>query len=300
VLVLVAAPAAASDSATSGSPMPDLPYNACNNTSLPTDYGTNFPTPNDPYGFGYYNQTAIGWEGNWYAPFAYLSGSYFARGVPTTYTDSGGTEYCGAMYSFGVYTYGLPAGQAPPAQSETWTEADGYLPALTTSFTRNKIHIAITDFANQQTIAGNPVELVYTHITVHNGTTSAVDVPPDATGPNLVQLDSNSDTVAAGATTTHDFVAAVDVFGSGKALPTTTVITQDAASYRQAYRHMADYWNQQLSAIPKLTLPNVSLPDTNGLTNPGTAMDNAYKAASVYTDIVQSGEAPFSGANNYD
>jgi len=297
--VLVAAPAAASDSTTS-SPMPDLPYNACNNTSLPTDYGTNFPTPNDPYGAGYYNQTVIGWEGNWYAPFAYLSGSYFARGVPTTYTDSGGTEYCGAMYSFGVYNYGLKSGQAPPAQSETWTEADGYLPALTTSFTRNKIHIAITDFADKQTIAGNPVELVYTHITVHNSTTSAVDVPPDATGPNLVQLDSNPDTVAAGTTTTHDFVAAVDVFGSGKALPATTVITQDAASYRQAYQQMADYWNQQLSAIPKLSLPNVSLPDTNNLKDPGTSMDNAYKAASVYTDIVQSGEAPFSGANNYD
>ena len=28
----------------------------------------------------------------------------------------------------------MQAGQAPPAQSETWTEADGYLPALTTSF----------------------------------------------------------------------------------------------------------------------------------------------------------------------
>jgi hypothetical protein len=144
VLVLVAAPAAASNGATSGSPMPDLPYNACNNTSLPTDYGTNFPTPNDPYGFGYYNQTAIGWEGNWYAPFAYLSGSYFARGVPTTYTDSGGTQYCGAMYSFGVYTYGLKTGQAPPAQSETWTEADGYLPALTTSFTSELTRVSCT------------------------------------------------------------------------------------------------------------------------------------------------------------
>jgi hypothetical protein len=284
----------------SGASTPDLPYNACNNTSLPTDYGTNFPTPNDPYGFGYYNETVLGWEGNWYAPFAYLSGSYFARGVPTTYTDSGGTQYCGAMYSFGVYNYGLSANQAPPAQSETWTEADGYLPALTTSFTRDGVHISITDFADKQTIAGNPVELVYTRITVHNGNSTAEDVPSDATGPNLVQLDTNSDTVAPGATTNHDFVAATDVFGSGKALPTAAAIARDAKSYDAAYRHMTDYWNGRLSAIPTMSLPNVSLPDTDNLTDPGTAMDNAYKAAFVYTRIVQSGDAEFSGADNYD
>jgi guanyl-specific ribonuclease Sa len=280
----------------SSGPMPNLPYNACNDTSLPTDYGTNFPTPNDPYGFGYYNQTAIGWEGNWYAPFAYLSGSYFARGVPATYTDQSGTRYCGAMYSFGVYTYGLNKDQAPPAQSETWNEADGYLPALTTSFTRNNIHITITDFADKQTIAGNPVELVYTRITVHNGTSAAADVPPDATGPNLVELDASPETVPAKATVTHDFVAAVDAFG-GK-LPTIT--RREAAPYDEAYHHMASYWNERLSAIPRLSLPNVGLPDTNNLKNPGAAMDNAYRAAFVYTRIVQSGDAPFSGANNYD
>ena len=75
------------------------------------------PCPSDPNGFGFANQSVIGWEGNYYAPFAYLSGSYFARGVPQQYTQSG-TTYCGAMYSFGAYTYGLSAGQAPaPARS---------------------------------------------------------------------------------------------------------------------------------------------------------------------------------------
>ena len=89
-----------------------MPVNSCQNSALPRDYGTNFPTPNDPNGFGYANQTVIGWEGNYYAPFAYLSGSYFARGVPLTYQANGkGTTYCGAMYSFGVYTHGLAAGR---------------------------------------------------------------------------------------------------------------------------------------------------------------------------------------------
>src|SRR5580700_8536012 len=86
-------------------PLPSLPVNACHNSSLPQDYGTNFPVPNDPNGFGFANQTVIGWEGNYYAPFAYLSGSYFARGVPDTYTQ-GDQSYCGAMYHGGR----VPAG----------------------------------------------------------------------------------------------------------------------------------------------------------------------------------------------
>lgn len=48
-------PTAAQTSA--GSPgqlqhLPAMPVNICQNSSLPRDYGTNFPTPNDPHGFG--------------------------------------------------------------------------------------------------------------------------------------------------------------------------------------------------------------------------------------------------------
>ncbi|MGH3278073.1 MAG: hypothetical protein ACRDNW_02940, partial [Trebonia sp.] len=176
-LVGMAMPVAAKAAGTPGSPtagppgvgqlqpMPTLPVNICQSSALPRDYGTNFPTPGDPDGFGFANQTVIGWEGNYYAPFEYLSGSYFARGVPDTYQPGGsGQAYCGAMYSFGVYTYGLAAGQAPPAGSVQWTEADGYLPAMTTSFTRNDVAISITDFANEQSLDGSPVELVYTRV----------------------------------------------------------------------------------------------------------------------------------------
>src|SRR5215469_6518967 len=48
--------------------LPNLPVNACNDSTLPRDYGTNFPVPNDPSGFGFANQSVIGWEGNIYAP----------------------------------------------------------------------------------------------------------------------------------------------------------------------------------------------------------------------------------------
>ena len=284
-------------------PLPGLPVNACNNASLPTDYGTNFPTPSDPNGFGFANQTAIGWTGNYYAPFEYLSGSYFARGVPDTYKQ-GSTSYCGQMYAFGAYTYGLASGQAPAAGSVHWSMADGHLPAMITSFTRNVVAITITDFADQQTIGGHPVEIVYTRISVTNHGSARVTVPPGASGSGLVELDQASDDVAPGQTVNHDFVAPVDTFGSGQPLPTLTAATPGQASsvdtYATAYTHMAQYWEEQVSVAPTLSLPNVSLANTNNLADPGTAIDNAYKAAYVYTRIVQTAESEFSGANNYD
>jgi NPCBM-associated, NEW3 domain of alpha-galactosidase len=285
-------------------PLPNLPVNSCNDPTLPQSYGTNFPVPGDPHGFGFANQTVIGWEGNIYAPFGYLSGSYFARGVPAHY-QQGGQTYCGAMYSFAAYDYGLAAGQAPAPGSVQWTMADGYLPALTTSFTRAGVKISITDFADRQAIGGSPVELVYTRVAVTNNGSSAVTVPAGQSGPGLVALNDEADSVQPGRTARHDFVAAVDTFTVGGTLPGADALTPGqpgtgALPYDRAYQHVARYWNQRLSVIPKLSLPNLTLPDTGGLANPGEAIDNAYKAAFVYTRIVEVGKAPFSGANNYD
>jgi hypothetical protein len=284
-------------------PMPSLPVNACHNSALPRDYGTNFPTPSDPNGFGFANETAIGWEGNLYAPFEYLSGSYFARGVPATY-QSGNQSLCGGMYTFGAYTYGLAPGKAPAPGSVQWTMADNYLPAMTTSFTRNQVAISITDFANAQSIGGHSVELVYTRVSVTNHGSAAVSVPPGQSGPNLASLNQSPDTVQPGQTVHHDFVAAVDTFSTTVSLPSVSALTPSAGNsgalpYDAAYRHMTDYWRHRLSVTPRLSLPNVTLAGTNNLHDPGTAIDNAYKAAFVYTRIVQVGDAPFSAANNY-
>ncbi len=297
------APAPGQPAAVTLDPLPNLPVNACNDSTLPRDYGTNFPVPNDPSGFGFANQTVIGWEGNIYAPFEYLSGSYFARGVPQKFTQ-GNSNYCGAMYSFGVYNYGLAAGQAPAPGSVQWSMANGYLPAMTTSFTRNNVAISITDFASKQTIAGNPAELVYTRVQVTNNGSAAVSVPSGQSGPNLVELDNASNTVQPGQTVDHDFVAAVDTFTVGGTLPTVADLTSTtshsaAESYDSAFSDMSSFWNGRLKAIPILSLPDVSLPNTNGLANPGDAIDNAYKAAFIYTRIVQVDKSPFSGANNY-
>ncbi len=275
--------------------LPNIAPNACQNSSLPKAYGTNFPTPSDPNGEGFSNQTTIGWDGNYWPVFEYLSGSFFARGVVNTYTQSG-TSYCGAMYSFSAYDFG----GAPGAQSVQWTEASGYLPAMTTTRTVGSVVIAITDFADKVTIGGNPFMLIYTRVAVTNNGSSAVSVPPGGSGPNLIQLTSSSlSTVQPGQTNDNDFVVAVDNFGTGVALPTGTALSGSAPDYNTAFSQMTTYWNGRLAATPTFSLPNLTLPNTGSLANPGTALANAFKAGTIYDLMMQVGKSEFSAANNY-
>jgi len=275
--------------------LPVINTNACGNSSLPRDYGTNFPVPSDPNGQGFSNDSVIGWDGNMWPAYEYLSGSFFARGVTTTYS-AGGTSYCGAMYSFSAYDFG----GAPGAQSVQWTEASGYLPAMTTTRTSGSVGISITDFADKVTIGGNPFLLVYARVAVTNNGTAAVNVPPGGSGPNLIQLTSTSlSTVQPGQTNDNDFVVAVDNFGTGAALPTGTALSSAAPSYDTAFSQMTSYWNGRIAQTASFTLPNLTLPNTGGLANPGTALSNAYKAGTIYDLMMQVGKNEFSGANNY-
>jgi hypothetical protein len=120
--------------------LPNVNPNACQNSSLPLAYGTNFPVPSDPNGQGFANQTTIGWDGNYWPVFEYLSGSFFARGVVNTYTANA-KSYCGAMYSFSAYDFG----GAPGPQLVQWTEDSGYLPAMTTTRTVGSV-VAVDSF----------------------------------------------------------------------------------------------------------------------------------------------------------
>ena len=279
--------------------LPSISVNSCNNSSLPKSFGTNFPVPTDPFAFGFFDQSIIGWEQNVYAPITYLSGSFFARGVPTTFAQ-GSTTYCGAMYSFGVYTFGLASGQAPAARSVQWTMASGYLPALTTSFSRNGLAVSIQNFADKVTIGSGSFELVYSRVHLTNNGTAAVTVDPGATGPNRAVIANPSNTLQPGQSSNHDYVVAVDNFGSGQALPGASTLASSAPTFDTAFNQMSAHWNNWLASTPVFNLPNVTLPNTNSLANPGTAMANSYKATFVYTRIIQVADAQFSGANNYD
>jgi hypothetical protein len=275
--------------------LPDVAPNACHDSTLPRSYGTNFPNPNDPFGQGFFNDTALGWDGNFWPVTEYLSGSFFARGVPTTFR-SGSTTLCGAMYSFGIYQLNGPR----PAQSVRWTQDNGYLPAMRTSFTSGGVAVAIKDFADKVTIGGQPFLLVYTRVSVTNNGTAAVTIDPNGTGPNLLRLTSAAlNTVQPGQNSNHDYVVAVDNFGTGATLPTGRTLSSGAPGFDTAYTQMVNYWNGRLAETTNLTLPDVTLPDTGNLANPGTAMTNAFKAGEIYLLMMQVGEAQFSAANNY-
>src|SRR5579863_4151772 len=219
-------PGAAGPGATTFQAPPTLPTHAANtagnacSASLPADWGTNFPYPADPYapttdgGVAVKNQSIIGWEGNYYAPFAYLSGSFFARGVNGTFTQ-GASSFCGTMFSFGIY--GSSGAHAPG--SVQWTMADGYLPALTTSFNSGSIAVSITNFADSVSIGGSSLVVVYSRVSITNNGVSTATVSPEPSQ-GLVALTTVSNDVPAAQTVDHDYIVAVDDFGSGQPLPT--------------------------------------------------------------------------------
>ena len=68
-------------------------------------------------------------------------------------------------YGFGVYN----------SSPTTWTNADGYLPALVTSFTSAGAKVSITNFGDRVVIGGNPYVLIYSRVAVHNPTRRARD-----------------------------------------------------------------------------------------------------------------------------
>lgn len=134
--------------------------------------------------------SAIGWAGNHEGAVACLGGSFYVQnGINTT-------------YGFGVYNY----------SPTTWTNADGYLPALVTSFTDQGADVSITNFGDRVVVGGHPYVAVYSRVRVHNPTGQPVTIDPQPSA-GLLPLDQASDTVPPGGTVDHDYVVASDRFG---------------------------------------------------------------------------------------
>jgi hypothetical protein len=246
--VAMAASGAAAVGAASASASSAAPY------PCPAGGGSGFTTGVDA--------SAIGWLGNGQGATACLGGSFYVpNGINTT-------------YGFGVYN------DSPT----TWTNADGYLPALVTSFTSAGAKVSITNFGDRVVIGGNPFVLIYSRVAVHNPTSQAVTVDPQPSA-GLVPLNSASDQVSPGATVDHDYVVAEDRFGGTYAWPTTAQLAA-AGGYNAHFAHMRAFWNRQLAGITQLSLPDHQLAD-------------AYKAGFAYTQIDRSGDALDTGTNGY-
>ena len=206
--------------------------------------------------------SAIGWFGNGQGATACLGGSFYVpNGIDTT-------------YGFGVYN------DSPT----TWTNADGYLPALVTSFTSGGARVSITNFGDRVVIGGNPYVLIYSRVAVHNPTSQPVTVDPQPSA-GLVPLNSAPDQVGPGTTVDHDYAVAEDRFGGTYAWPTAAQLAA-SGGYDGHFAHMRAFWNSQLAGITQLTLPDSQLVD-------------AYKAGFAYTQIDRSGNALDTGTNGY-
>jgi hypothetical protein len=236
--------------AAASGPAPAAPY-----TCAPGGDGTIFGT------FG--DAALIGWAGDKDGVVACLGGSFYVR------------DGKNATYGYGVYD-----------DSRTqWQDADGYLPALVTSFSRDGADISITNFGDKVTVGGHAIVAIYSRVAVRNPTSRPVTISPQASA-GLIPLDHAPDTVQPGATADHDYVVAADRFGGKFPFPSASALAA-AGGFDAHFAGMKNFWNGQLAQIAQLKLPDAQLSD-------------AYRAGFINTQIIRDGSKLTTGENGYD
>src|SRR6202041_2820980 len=119
----------------------------------------------------------------------------------------GGTFYVqdGIQKNFG---FGIYRGE-----KTTWSDADGYLPAQTTSFDRSGATVSITEFADRLTIGSDSFVAVYSQVAIDNTTNRTIDADPQASA-GMVELSAPPNSVKPHSVAQHQYVVAVDRFGN--------------------------------------------------------------------------------------
>jgi hypothetical protein len=184
-------------STTSGAPATVPPYSCAPNgpAGSQTIYGT----------FG--DASVIGWTGNSEGVTACLGGSFFVTSANGP--GSGSTAaVTGTSYGYGAYN----------DTATSWRNADGYLPALVTTFYRSGARVSITNFGDEVTLGGHGYVAIYSRVQVSNPTAQPVSINP-APSAGLIPLNSAPATVPAHGTVNHDYVVARDRFGGSYPWP---------------------------------------------------------------------------------
>lgn len=212
--------------------------------------------------------SSFGWEGDLNAPIAFIDGSYRLR--------SRGD----AMITFGVPNI--------PGKIK-WSNAEGYLPAFVSEYSKDGLAIKVENFADLVVVGGNRFEVAYSRMTVTNTTSAPARLPRVSS--LLTPLNPQDATVGAGKTVVRDYAVAADRFGATYDWP-TAVQLQQLGGFDKHYGHMRQYWNNRLSAIANIT----DLPDKR--------LINAYKAGYIYTliirDDINGAKELHVGENGYD
>ncbi len=239
--------------------------------------------PNGPPGnqtiYGTFGDSAvIGWTGNTQASVTCLGGSFFVDTSPADAGPGSGSTAAvtGTSYGYGIYN----------DTKTSWANADGYLPALVTTFRNDGARVSITNFGDKVTIGGHAYVVDYSRVQVANPTGHTITLDPQAT-PGLTALNQAPDAVPAHGTVDHDYAVGANTFGGKYPLPTASQLT-GAGGFGQHFAHMKAYWDAQLAGIAQIT----RLPDPS--------MADAYRTGFEYTQIIRSGNELKTGANGYD
>jgi hypothetical protein len=230
-------------------------------------YRCNFNVGTDAFTGAYGTASAIGWLGDHNSVITCLGGTFVVQDGPAGYfTD----------YGFGIYD----------GQRTTWADVGGYLPEQVTTFdTGNGATVAITEFADEVTVGGNPFVAVYARVHIDNPTGTTVKVDPGAS-PTLVPLDDAPNAVGPQHAVDHDYAVVSDRFGAGYPWPTTQALA-DGGGFVQHEAHMRAFWNAQLAHIAQVDVPNKELV-------------NAYKSGFITTELTRSGDQLDTGVNGYE
>lgn len=222
---------------------------------------------------------AFGFEGDKNASLAFLDGSYQIGGY-RHYQH--GPVAPKQMVTFGV----------TDTSNIKWYNAEGYLPAFINEYAKNDMEYKIESFANKHTVDGKDYVINYSRMTVtnHSGETRLLPVVSN----NLIPINEAANlvhTIAPGETVIRDYAIEADkyeYFDEGKAAFTSLTREQVAGqgNFDDNYNAMKLYWNNRLSAIVDLDLPNQELV-------------HAFKAGYIYTLIIKDDTYLHVGENGY-
>lgn len=221
----------------------------------------------------------FGFEGDKNTSLSFLDGSY----------QIGGTRPMqhGPIAPKQMVTFG-----ATSNANIKWYNAEGYLPVFVHEFTNNDMNYKIETFGNKKSVEGNDYVINYSRVTVTNKSSETRLLP--VVSSNLVLINQVADevfTIKSGETVVKVYAIEGDkyeYFDAGKTKFTS--LTRDQISklgtFDSNYGEMKTYWNNRLSTVVDLDLPNKELV-------------NAFKAGYIYEMIIKDAQYLHVGENGY-
>ncbi len=231
----------------------------------------------------YFQTSVFGWEGDKNSPIIFADGSFFIRDRKNT------------IMVFGVKN----------ADKIDWTLRDDYMPCYISVYSKGGLKHRIENFADKVNIDGNDFVVVYATMETENISDKTLKLPKVKTE-KIYQsgtywykrkilrfwqakleapFDSYPNAINPGETVTRQYAVGVDRFGGSYDYPAKEKIIE-AGEPAAHYEHMKAYWEEKVSRLTVLELPDRQLV-------------NAYKAGYIFQMIIKDGDRLVTGQNCY-